>query len=47
MAPVQLADFVVLDQDLRAIERDGIGQVGVLATVVGDDMVFDRMGLAT
>ena len=34
LASGQLADFVVLDQDLLAIERDGMGQVGVLATVV-------------
>lgn len=46
LAPGMLADFVVLGDDLLAVERDGIGQVPVLATVVGGSVAHDRMGLA-
>ncbi|MDH4365783.1 MAG: amidohydrolase family protein, partial [Acidimicrobiia bacterium] len=46
LAPGMLADLVVLGEDLLAIDRDGIGQVPVLATVVGGTVAHDLMGLA-
>ncbi|MCC6434918.1 MAG: amidohydrolase [Acidimicrobiales bacterium] len=45
LAPGMLADFVVLGEDLLAVDRDGIGEVPVLATVVGGEARFDRLGL--
>lgn len=45
LAPGMLADLVVLGEDLLAIDRDGIGQVPVLATVVGGTVAHDLMGL--
>jgi predicted amidohydrolase YtcJ len=47
LAPGMLADFVVLGEDLLQVERDGIGSVPVLATVVGGDVRFDEMGVGT
>lgn len=46
LTPGQLADFVVLDQDLLSVDRDGIGEVSVDATVVGGEIAFDRIGMA-
>ncbi len=46
LAPGMLADLVVLGDDLLAIDRDGIGQVPVLATVVDGAVAHDLMGLA-
>ncbi|MGF1598673.1 MAG: amidohydrolase [Acidimicrobiales bacterium] len=45
LAPGQLADFVVLDEDLLTVDRDGIGEVPVAATVVGGDVAHDLIGL--
>lgn len=45
LAPGMLADFVVLGEDLLSVDRDGIGQVPVLATIVGGDVAYDQMGL--
>jgi predicted amidohydrolase YtcJ len=45
LAPGMLADFVVLGEDLLRVERDGIGEVPVLATVVGGEVVHDTVGL--
>ncbi len=42
----KLADLVVLDQDLTAIEPDGIGETRVLATMVGGSFEFDAANLA-
>jgi predicted amidohydrolase YtcJ len=45
LAPGMLADLVVLGEDLLAVERDAIGSVPVLATIVGGEVAFDEMGL--
>ncbi|MGE0731181.1 MAG: amidohydrolase [Acidimicrobiia bacterium] len=45
LAPGMLADFVVLGEDLLGVDRDGIGEVPVLATVVGGDPRHDVLGL--
>jgi predicted amidohydrolase YtcJ len=37
----QLADLVVLDDDLFAVPPERIGDVGVGATVIGGEPVFD------
>lgn len=37
-----LADFVILDQDLAAIQADKIRNVKVMTTVVGGKIVFER-----
>ena len=42
----KLADLVVLDHDLTAIERDGIGEARVLATMVGGSFEYDAANLA-
>jgi len=42
----KLADLVVLDQDLTAIESDGIGEARVLATMVGGSFEYDAVNLA-
>ena len=39
-----LADFVVLGGDLDRVDRDGIGEVPVLATVIGGEVKFDSVG---
>jgi predicted amidohydrolase YtcJ len=41
-----LADFVVLGADLFSIDRDGIGETRVEATVVGGLVLHDLVGLA-
>ncbi|MDX2378594.1 MAG: amidohydrolase [Acidimicrobiia bacterium] len=43
----KLADLVVLDHDLTAIEPDGIAETTVLATMVGGHFEFDAAGLAS
>jgi len=45
LAPGMLADFVVLGEDLLTVDRDGIGEVPVLATVVGGEIAHDTVGL--
>ncbi len=45
LAPGKLADFVVLGEDLRSVDRDGIGETAVLATIVGGDIRHDLIGL--
>lgn len=42
----KLADLVVLDQDVTAIEPDGIAETQVLATVVGGNFEYDAATLA-
>jgi predicted amidohydrolase YtcJ len=42
----KLADLVVLDRDLTAIDHDGIGDTEVLATMVGGRFEFDPAGIA-
>ena len=46
LEPGKLADFAVLSADPTAIDRDGIGSIEVLATVVGGRVAHDVMGLA-
>lgn len=41
----KLADLVVLDQDVTAIERDGIAETRVLATMVGGNFEYDSVSL--
>jgi predicted amidohydrolase YtcJ len=45
LAPGLLADFVVLGDDLATVDRDGIGETAVLATIVGGDVRYDAVGL--
>src|SRR5262245_31373561 len=45
LEPGKLADFAVLSADPTAIAPEGIGSIEVLATVVGDSVAHDRMGL--
>ena len=45
LAPGMLADFVVLGDDIFTIDRDGIGETSVDATVVGGALLHDRVGL--
>ena len=40
-----LADFVVLGDDLATVDRDGIGETAVLATIVGGEIRYDAIGL--
>ncbi|MGJ0204104.1 amidohydrolase family protein [Leucobacter sp. gxy201] len=47
IAPGYLADFAVLGDDPTAVEPSRIGAIDVLATVVGDDAVFDAHGIFT
>ncbi|MEO1064125.1 MAG: amidohydrolase [Actinomycetota bacterium] len=42
----KLADLVVLDHDLTAIDRDGIAETEVLATVAGGRFEHDAAGVA-
>lgn len=42
----KLADLVVLDRDLTAIDPDGIAEASVLATVVDGSFEHDAVGLA-
>jgi predicted amidohydrolase YtcJ len=42
----KLADLVVLDHDLTAMESDGIGEARVLATMVGGSFEYDAANLA-
>jgi len=44
IAAGKLADLVVLDEDPCAIDQDGIGEVGVEATMVGGKFLYDRLG---
>ena len=44
--PGKLADLVVLDTDLTAIEPDGIRDTKVLATMVGGNFEYDAANLA-
>ncbi|MCP3909948.1 MAG: amidohydrolase [Actinomycetia bacterium] len=41
----KLADLVVLDRDLTAVDPDGIAETGVLATMVGGRFEYDGIGL--
>lgn len=41
----KLADLVVLDRDLTAVDPDGIAETEVLATMVGGRFEFDAVGL--
>jgi predicted amidohydrolase YtcJ len=45
LTPGLLADFVVLGADLGTIDRDGIGETPVLATIVGGEIAHDTVGL--
>ncbi|MFV0258065.1 MAG: amidohydrolase [Acidimicrobiales bacterium] len=44
LAPGMLADFVVLGDDLLTVDRDGIGEVRIDATVIGGVEVYRRDG---
>ncbi len=44
VSPGKLADLVVLDRDLTAIEPDGIAETRVLATMVGGSFEYDAAG---
>ncbi|WP_367131531.1 amidohydrolase [Saccharothrix sp. HUAS TT1] len=46
IAPGKLADFAVLDDDPLTCEVSGIGDIEVVATVVGGDFAHDPTGLA-
>jgi predicted amidohydrolase YtcJ len=45
ISPGKLADLVVLDDDLTAIDPEGIADVSVLATIVGGSVEYDAAGL--
>ena len=45
LSPGLLADFVVLGDDLATVDRDGIGETAVLATIVGGEIRYDTLGL--
>lgn len=45
LAPGFLADLVVLANDVLTIDRDGIGEAGVAATIVGGDVAYDAVDL--
>ena len=47
LAPGMLADLVVLGADIFSIDRDGIGDTPVDATVVGGQILHDRVGLGS
>lgn len=47
LAPGMLADLVVLGADIFSIDRDGIGETSVDATVVGGQILHDRIGLGS
>ncbi|MAN33305.1 MAG: amidohydrolase [Actinomycetota bacterium] len=42
----KLADFVVLGEDPLTIDKDGIGQISVDATIVGGNVAHDLLGIA-
>ena len=46
ISPGKLADFVVLGQDPLTIDKDGIGQISVDATIVGGNVTHDLLGIA-
>ena len=46
ISPGKLADFVVLGQDPLTIDKDGIGQISVDATIVGGNVAHDLLGIA-
>ncbi|CCH28627.1 amidohydrolase [Actinosynnema sp. NPDC047251] len=46
LTPGKLADFVVLDDDPRTCEVSRIGDIGVLATVIGGQFRHDPTGFA-
>ena len=45
ITPGKLADLAVLDADIITMDRDGIAETGVLATMVGGRFEFDSVGL--
>ncbi|MDK2930272.1 MAG: hypothetical protein PWR07_403 [Bacillota bacterium] len=45
ISPGKLADFVVLSQNIFAIRPDEIIRTKILATIIGGDVVFDRIGI--
>lgn len=45
LIPGMLADFVVLGADPFTIDRDGIGETPVEATIVGGEFGFDAVGI--
>jgi predicted amidohydrolase YtcJ len=44
LSPGMLADLVVLGDELLAVDRDGIGEVPVQATVVGGEIRYGELG---
>lgn len=45
LAPGKLADLVILDQDIFALQPSEIDETRILATVLAGNAVFDRTGL--
>jgi len=45
LTPGKLADLVVLDRDPTAIDRDGIAETQVVATMIGGQFAHDPQGL--
>lgn len=45
LMPGMLADFVVLGADVTTVDRDGIGETPVGATVIGGEVRYDIVGL--
>jgi len=46
LAAGMLADFVVLGADIFSIDRDGIGETPVCATVIGGQLMHDTVGIS-
>jgi predicted amidohydrolase YtcJ len=46
LSPGRLADFVVLGSDVTTVERDGIGETLVVATVIDGAVRHDTVGLS-
>ena len=46
ISPGKLADFVVLGEDPLTIDKDGIGQISIDATIVSGNVAHDLLGIA-
>jgi len=47
LAPGMVADFVALGADIFTLDRDGIGEISVDATVVGGVIAHDAAGVGS